>query len=172
MLSDTLEAALNEQMNFELLSAHYYLAMAGYCQDQDLDGFAHFFWVQAEEERFHAEKFYNFINEKGGRAKFGEISKPENEFESVTDVFETALEHEQEVTKRIYELMDLAQEESEYATVSFLNWFVEEQVEEEDSMETIISKLDRLGSSNNGLLMLDKELSQRTFTRPQDAEQV
>ncbi|MBM7557569.1 ferritin [Halanaerobacter jeridensis] len=172
MLSDKLEAALNEQMNFELLSAHYYLAMAGYCQEEDLDGFSHFFWVQAEEERFHAEKFYNFINEKGGRAKFGEISKPQNEFESLTEVFETALEHEKEVTRRIYELMDLAQEESEYATVSFLNWFVDEQVEEEDSMEAILNKLNRLSDNSNGLFMLDSELGQRTFTKPQDAEEV
>ena len=172
MLSDELLEALNEQMNFELLSAHYYLAMAGYCKDQDLDGFAHFFWVQAEEERFHAEKFFNFISEKGGRAEFDAITKPNNDFDSITDVFETALEHEQEVTRRIYKLMDLAQDEREYSTISFLDWFVDEQVEEEDSMESIISKLNRLGDSSNGLFMLDNELGQRTFNRPQDAEEV
>jgi len=172
MLSDDLLAALNEQMNFEFLSAHYYLAMAGYCTEQDLDGFAHFFWTQAEEERFHAEKFYNFITEKGGRAEFDAISKPHNDFDSVTAVFETALEHEQEVTRRIYKLMDLAQEEGEYSTISFLDWFVDEQVEEEDTMETIISKLNRLGDDSNGLFMLDNELSQRVFNRPQDSEEV
>ncbi|MFO7819161.1 MAG: ferritin [Halanaerobacter sp.] len=172
MLSEKLVAALNEQMNFELLSAHYYLAMAGYCEEEDLSGFAHFFWVQAEEERFHAEKFFNFINETGGRAEFGQIDKPQNDFESVTEVVETALEHEKKVTKRIYELMDLAQEENEYAAINFLDWFVEEQVEEEDTMEGILSKLERFGSNSNGLFMLDSNLAQRTFEKPQDAEEV
>ncbi|ADL12521.1 ferritin [Acetohalobium arabaticum] len=170
MLSDRLLEALNDQMNFEFLSAHYYLAMGAYCAEQDFDGFAHFFWVQAEEERFHAEKFYNFINEKGERAVIDAISKPQNDFDSLKDVFTTALEHEQEVTKRIYDLMDIATEESEYSTVNFLDWFVEEQVEEEDTMEGIIKKIDRLGEKGQGIFMLDQELAQRTFD-PANADQ-
>ncbi len=170
MLSEGLLKALNDQMNFEFLSAHYYLAMAAYCKDQDLDGFAHFFWVQAEEERFHAEKFYNFINEKGERATFQGISEPKNEFDSLKEVFATALEHEREVTRRIYKLMDIAREESEYSTVSFLDWFVDEQVEEEDTMEGIISKIERLGERGQGIFMLDNELAQRTFTPPANEE--
>ena len=171
MLSD-LEAALNEQMNFELLSAHYYFAMAGYCKEEDLDGFAHFFWQQAEEEKFHAEKFFTFINEIGGRAEFGQIDKPQNEFESITEVVETALEHEKKVTQRINELMDLAQEENEYAVINFLNWFVEEQVEEEDTMQGILNKLNRFGANSNGLFRLDTKMAERTFERPADAEEI
>ena len=164
MLSDKLAAALNDQMNFELLSAHYYLAMAAYCEAEDLDGFAHFFWVQAEEEQFHARKFYNFLNENGARARFQAIDEPQNDFNDLAAVFELALEHEKKVTGRIYDLMDLAQEESEHATVSFLNWFVEEQVEEEDTMETLLSKIEKVNTE--GIFMLDKELAQRTFTPP------
>ncbi len=170
MLSDKLAEALNDQMNFEFLSAHYYLAMAAYCETEDLDGFAHFFWVQAEEERFHAEKFYNFLNENGARANFQAINEPQNEFESLAEVFEVALEHEKKVTKRIYDLMDLAHEESEHATVSFLNWFVDEQVEEEDTMDTLLSKVERLEGSQ-GIFMLDKDLTQRTFTPPAGEEE-
>ncbi|GAB6137218.1 ferritin [Halanaerobaculum tunisiense] len=172
MLSEELLAALNKQMNFEFLSAHYYLAMSAYFKAEDLDGFAHFFWVQAEEERFHAEKFFTFINEKGGRARIKEISQPQNNFDSTTEVFETALEHEQEVTRRIYELMDLAQEEKEYSTISFLDWFVDEQVEEEATMEEILTKLERLDEDSHGIFMLDDELSQRVFNRPQNVDQV
>ncbi|MGM0471581.1 MAG: ferritin [Bacillota bacterium] len=172
MLSDELLDALNEQMNFEFLSAHYYLGMAAYFKDEDLDGFAHFFWVQAEEERFHAEKFFKFINEMGGKAEIDEISRPQNDFDSIADVFKTALNHEQEVTSRIYKIMDMARDESEYATISFLDWFVDEQVEEEDTMEAILNKVERLGENNQGIFMLDKELSQRVFNRPQDVEEI
>ncbi|GAB6099597.1 ferritin [Halanaerocella petrolearia] len=172
MISENLLDALNKQMNFEFLSAHYYLAMAAYFKDQDLDGFAHFFWVQAEEERFHAEKFFSFINEKGGRAKVDAISEPQNDFSSIAEVFEEALEHEQEVTKRIYKLMDLAQDEREYSTISFLDWFVDEQVEEEATIEEILNKVQRLGEDSQGIFMLDDKLSQRVFNRPQDVEQI
>ncbi|MBM7623796.1 ferritin [Sporohalobacter salinus] len=171
MLSEKLLKALNDQMNFEFSSAHYYLAMAAYCDEQDFEGFAHFFWVQAEEERFHAEKFYNFINEKGERAVIDAIPKPQNDFDSLKDVFETALEHEQEVTKRIYNLMDIANEESEYSTVNFLDWFVTEQVEEEDTMEGLIKKIERLGEKGQGIFMLDKELAQRTFDPAAEEEE-
>ncbi|AFS79226.1 ferritin [Gottschalkia acidurici 9a] len=166
MLSQKLLDALNDQFNYELLSAHYYIAMAAYCADQDLDGFANFFMVQAEEERFHAMKFYNYINEVDGRANLEGISTPKNDFESITDVFQNALSHENSVTKRIYNLMDIAQDEREHATISFLRWFVDEQIEEEASMKTIIKKLERLGNDNHGLFVLDQELGQRVFTPP------
>lgn len=166
MFSEKLLNKLNNQLNFEFLSAHYYLAMAAYCEEQDLEGFAHFFIVQAEEERFHAMKFYNFIKEMDGRIRISEITEPKNDFNSLIDVFKTALNHEKVVTKRIYELMDMATEEKEHATISFLKWFVDEQVEEEASMKNIIRKLERLGEDSHGIFMLDQELSQRTFTPP------
>lgn len=166
MLSEKLLNALNDQLNFEFESAHIYLAMAAYCADLDLDGFSNFFLVQAEEERFHAMKFYNFINEMDGRVTFKGMEEPQNEFESLLDVFKKALEHEKLVTKRIYNLMDLANEEKEHATISMLKWFIDEQVEEETTFKGLIKKLERLGENNHGIYMLDSELAQRTFTPP------
>ncbi|EOD01039.1 ferritin [Caldisalinibacter kiritimatiensis] len=164
MLSERLLKELNEQVKYELYSAHYYLAMAAYCASQDLDGFANFFKVQAEEERFHAMKFFDFINDMDGRVTMLELEQPKNEFDSILDVFKAALEHEKFVTSRIYKLMDIATEEKEHATISLLKWFVDEQVEEENSMKVIIKKLERFGDKGHGLFMLDQELGQRTFT--------
>lgn len=164
MASEKLMKALNEQLNFEYESAHYYLAMAAYCADQDLEGIENFFMVQAEEERFHARKFYDYINDIDGRVTLGGLEAPKNDFTSIKDTFKTALEHEKRVTAKINELMKLAHEENDYATVSFLNWFVDEQVEEEASMKTLIAKVDKIGDSPQGLYMLDKELAGRTFT--------
>ncbi len=140
--------------------------MAGYCAAEDLPGFEHFFLIQQEEERFHASKFYKFINEMNGRVNIKGFEDPPNDFESMTDVFKVALEHEQFVTKRIYQLMDLANEEKEYATISFLKWFIDEQVEEEATMNGILKKLKRFGEDGSGIMMLDNELAQRTFTLP------
>lgn len=170
MVSQKLIKALNDQFNYELLSAHYYLGMASYCSEQDLDGFANFFIEQAAEERFHAMKFYDYITEVDGRILVTEISSPQNNFKSMVDVFKVALEHEQSVTKRIYNLMDIANEEREHATKNFLNWFVEEQVEEEATMKGIITKLERLGNESHGLFMLDKELGTRSFAEPASEE--
>lgn len=166
MVSEKLINGLNDQFNYELLSAHHYLAMAAYCADQDLDGFENFFIVQAEEERFHAMKFYHYIKEIDGRATIEAISSPSNNYDSIIDVFKSALNHEKSVTKRIYNLMDIANEEREHATISFLNWFVDEQVEEEASIKAIIKKLERLGEDSHGIFVLDKELGQRVFTPP------
>jgi len=171
MLSEKLEKELNEQIKYEFYSAYYYLSMAAYFDDQTLDGFSNFFRVQAEEEQFHAMKFYNFINEKGGRVKLQTIDQPPHEFDSAADVFSKALEHERFVTKRIYTLMDLAKEEREHATISMLQWFVDEQVEEEDTMETYLRQIERMGEKGSGIYMLDKELSARTFTPPADGEE-
>lgn len=166
MVSEKLIKALNDQFNYELLSAHYYLAMASYCSEQDLDGFANFFKAQADEERFHAMKFYDYVIEVDGRILISDISNPQNNYESMVDVFKTALEHEKSVTKKVYNLMDMAKEEGEHATQNFLNWFVGEQVEEEAGMKAIIKRLERLGNDNHGLFMLDKELGARVFTPP------
>lgn len=164
MSSEKMLKALNNQLNFEYESANYYLAMAAYCADEDFEGIENFFMVQADEERFHAKKFYDYINDRDGRVKIGKMEEPKNEFSSIKEAFETALDHEKKVTSRINDLMKLAHEENDYATVSFLNWFVDEQVEEEASMKTIIAKLNRIGESAQGLFMLNKELGTRSFT--------
>ncbi|KEK25295.1 ferritin [Bacillus gaemokensis] len=166
MLSTKLHDALNDQMNFEFYSAHVYMAMAAYCTSESYDGFANFFLVQAEEERFHAMKLYNYINDRGERAIITGFENPNNEYESVLSAFEIALEHEREVTKRIYNLSDIAWDEREHATITFLKWFVDEQVEEEASFDSIIQKLKRITSDSNALFMLDAELEKRTFTPP------
>lgn len=168
LLSEKLLQSLNEQMNFEFFSAHAYMAMAAYCSSEGLDGFANFFLVQAEEERFHAMKFYNFINALGERAIITGFQSPNNEFTSVLDCFEKALAQEKEVTKRIYKLSDIAWDEREHATINFLKWFIDEQVEEEDMFDSIIQKLKRIQNDNNALFMLDNEFAKRTFTPEQN----
>ena len=166
MISDNLVKELNEQIMHEFFSANYYLAMAAYCAANDFNGFAHFFIVQAEEERFHAMKLFSYINDRGGRALISGFEEPKNDFNSLEEVFSSALAHEKFVTKRIYKLVDLASEEKEHATISFLNWFVDEQIEEEASMSEVLSKIKILGEKGQGIYMLDKELSQRVFTPP------
>lgn len=163
MLSEKLHEAINEQMNFEFYSAHTYLAMAAYCSNESYDGFANFFLIQAEEERFHAMKFYNFLSNLGYRATIDGFHRPNNDFKSLLEIFETALSHEKEVTRRIYNLSDIALDEREHATMAFLKWFIDEQVEEEATFDTLISKIKRIENDSNAIFMLDAELATRTF---------
>lgn len=164
MLSEKLHKALNDQMNYEFYSAHAYLAMAAYCTDESYDGFANFFLVQAEEERFHAMKFYNFLSDMGHRATIAGFENPGNEFTSILDTFKHGLSHEKEVTRRIYELADIALDEREHATMAFLKWFIDEQVEEEASFDTLIAKITRIENDSNAIFMLDTELAGRIFS--------
>ncbi|HCC08227.1 MAG TPA: ferritin [Clostridiales bacterium] len=166
MLSQNLISEVNTQIKYELYSAHLYIAMAAYCDYENLEGFANFFRVQAEEEKFHAIKFYNFLNQMGSRIIIYGLDEPENNFSSILDVFEKSLAHENFVTKRIYQLMDIASEEKEYATISLLKWFIDEQVEEENNFTGIIQKLKRINNDSASLYMLDKELGLRVFTPP------
>ncbi len=166
MLSEKLLNEINKQIKYELESAHYYVAMEAYFDSNDLPGFAHFFKVQAEEERFHAQKFYDFVYEMDRDVELTPLELVGKKFDSCVDVFKKALEHEKFVTSRIYELMEIAEEEREYATQSMLKWFIDEQVEEESTMKDMIIKVKRVEDSPNGLYMLDKELAGRTFTPP------
>ncbi len=166
MISKKLQDAFNYQINKEIFSEYYYLSMAAYLSSIGLPGFENFFLIQVQEERFHAMKMYDFVNERGGRVILSQIDTPKTEFNSPLEVFQLAYEHEQFVTKLINKLMDLAISENDHATKSFLNWFVDEQVEEEASMEGFVNKLKLIDGKGNGLLMLDKELGARTFTPP------
>lgn len=166
MINPSLSEALNEQMNFEFYSAHVYIALAGYCSGESLDGFANFFIVQAEEERFHAMKIYKYLNDRGIRVQLTGMDTPNNEYNSILDVYEHAYEHEQIVTKRIYHLSDLALNDREHATMQFLKWFIDEQVEEEAMFDTIINKLKRIDKDSNAFFMLDAEFALRSFTPP------
>ena len=164
MISQQLAEALNQQMNNELSAAQAYLAMAAYCEHHNYSGFAHFYLQQAEEERFHGMKIYHYLNDRGIHALFSAISKPRTEFESVLHTFEYSLAQERSVTKNFYDLTDLAWEEKEHATISFLKWFLDEQVEEESMFDTHLDYLKRIKENENALFFYEKELGQRVFT--------
>ena len=163
MLSKELLAALNEQMNQEYFAAHAYMAMAAYCDKESYDGFANFYIEQAKEERFHGKKIYDYINDRGEHAILDTIKAPKVEFSSILETFKDGLEQERDVTKRFYNLSDLAHKDKDYATISFLNWFLDEQVEEESTFETHIDYLTRIGDDCNTLYLYEKELANRSF---------
>ena len=170
MLSEKMAGALNGQLNAELYSAYLYLSMEAYFQAANLPGFANWMHVQVQEEQFHAMKFYDFINERGGRVILAQIQAPPNEWDSPLAAFEAVLAHEQKVTALINDLVDLAIQEKDHAANSFLQWFVDEQVEEEDTAGTIVGQLKLIKDSPQALFLMDKELSQRVFTPPTSAE--
>lgn len=161
MISKKMQEAINEQINKELYSEYLYLSMAAYFDALGYEGFAHFMKVQAKEEHEHAMKFYEYLTDRGGRVILKQIDEPQIDFDSVDEVFELSYKHEQFVTKSINELVDLAIKENDHASVSFLNWFVDEQVEEEATMDAILTKLEMIDGKGMGLLMLDRELAKR-----------
>ena len=170
MLSQPMEEALNEQINAELYSGYLYMAMSAYFQKEGLPGFATWMHAQAQEEQFHAEKFYNFLHERDGRVVLKTIDAPPADWDSPLAAFQDALAHEQKVTDRINKLMDLAVEQKDHATRGFLQWFVDEQVEEEDSVRQVIDELKLVGTTGGGMFMLNRELGQRRFSPPAEAE--
>ncbi len=161
MLSAKLEATLNDQLNSELYSAHLYLSMAAYFESENLRGFAHWMRVQYQEETSHAMRIFDYINDRGGRVVVQAVSQPPAEFESVQAVMEKTLEHEREVTAMIEDLYREAQAERDYATHVLLEWFIEEQVEEEKSAVEIVENLRLIGGDGTGLLILDARLAER-----------
>ena len=166
MISDTMEKELNKQINAEMYSAYLYLSMSSEASFKGLSGMAHWFYVQAQEEMTHAQKIYNYLNSRGGRVLLETIDQPPTEFGSLMQTFEAVLDHEKKVTAMINNLVDLAAEAKDHATAIFLQWFVTEQVEEEESASDVIAKLKLLAEAAGGLLMLDKELGTRIFTPP------
>ena len=166
MVSKKMQDALNGQMNAELYSAYLYLAMAAYYEDKDLPGFANWMRVQAQEEMTHAMKFYDYLVQRGARVVLDTIEKPPFEWESPLNVSEHVLEHEKKVTGLINDLVNLAMEEKDHATNNFLQWFVAEQVEEEESVGSVLQKVRLAANSSSGLLMVDSELAQRVFNPP------
>lgn len=164
MLSEQLNHALNDQMNHEFQAAHSYTAMASYFSHLGYAGFANFYLVQAREERFHAMKFYHFLVSMGVRPLLKGLASPNNEFESPLDVAEKSLEQEKEVTRNIYELSDMALEEKEHATINFLKWFVDEQIEEEEMFKNVIQKLKSIEVGSDFFMTMDKEFAERSFS--------
>ena len=166
MLSDKMEAAINKQINAEMYSSYLYLSMATYFESISLGGFSNWMRQQAQEEMFHGMKMFDFVCERGGRVTLMAIDEPPSEWSSVLDVFENVLAHEQKVTGLINDLVNLALDERDHATNIFLQWFVSEQVEEEDTAGGLVDKLKLIGNDANGLFMLDTELANRLFTLP------
>jgi ferritin len=166
MISKKLQDAINLQINKELHSEYIYLSMAAYFHSNDLDGIANFFSVQTQEEHFHAMKLYNYLLERGGKVELKTIDGPPVEFKSYVDVFEQTLAHEQYISKSIHELMDLAIKENDHSLASFLKWYVDEQVEEEATVSRLLGRMKLIDGNGQGLLMIDAELAQRTFTPP------
>ena len=170
MISKQVEEALNGQINAELYSAYLYLSMEAYFESVSLPGFATWMRVQTQEELMHTMKIYGFVNERGGRVLLKSIDQPPTEWESPLAVFEASYKHEQKVTGLINDLVNLAIEQKDHATNSFLQWFVNEQVEEEDSADQVVQKLKMIKNDPGGLFLVDRELGQRVFTPPAAAE--
>ncbi len=164
MISETMQKLLNDQIQKELYSAYFYLSMKAWFAEQNLDGFANFFDVQTKEERDHGMKFYDFIIHVGGKVTLQAIESPPCDFASPLDVFNQTLKHEQFVTASIYNLVNLAIEEKDHKTNSFLQWFVTEQAEEEATAEGNVRKLQLIGDNTQGIFMLDAELAKRVYT--------
>lgn len=169
MLSQKLTDELNEQIRLEFYSSHLYLAAAAYCYTIDLEGFANFFIVQAEEEKFHAMKFFHYINEMDATIQIKNFEVPKSDYSDIEDLVNYTYNHEKSVTDRIYLLMDIATKENEFATISFLKWFVDEQVEEMATFKSLLQKLKRSNGNQSILFKLDDELATRVFTPPTTA---
>ena len=163
MIKEKMLNALNEQINAEQYSSLLYLSMSAYFSNMGLPGFANWMYIQFQEEMTHANKFFKYVIERGGKVELKSIAQMPVEFNGVIDVFEKTQAHEQHVTALINNLMDIAIEERDHACQSFLKWFVDEQVEEEANVQEILDTLKLINGQGNGIFMLDREMRQRVF---------
>lgn len=161
MLKQSVQDALNEQIKNELYSAYVYLSVSAYCDSHGLPGFAKWMRMQSQEEVGHAMKFFDFINDRGGRVILQAVDQPASEFGSPLDIAEKTLEHEQKVTGMIERIYELTAKENDHATQAMLQWFLTEQVEEEKNASVLIDQLKMAGDNRSALLMLDMELGKR-----------
>jgi len=161
MLSEKLQDAVNEQINKELYSAYLYLSMSAYCESENLPGFATWMRLQAQEEVDHAMRFFDYVNARGGRVVLKAVEMPPPIWKSPAEMFEQVLGHERKVTGMINRLYELALKDNDYATQMELQWFITEQVEEEESAGQVVEQLRRIGDQPMGLLMLDRQLGER-----------
>ena len=164
MVSKKLETAINNQINAELWSAYLYLSMSAHFSNKGLPGFANWFMVQFHEEQDHALKFMNYLIAKGNKVELQPIKEVDTSWETVISAFEVTLNHERVVTALINDLVSIARSENDYATENMLQWYVNEQVEEEESAQTMIDALKLIGESGLGIYTMDKELAQRKYT--------
>lgn len=166
MISEKLEKAFNDQINKEFYSEYLYLSMQAYFERLNLKGFVNWMSVQVQEEHAHAMGMFNYVHERGGKVELEAIDKPQVDWNSPLHVFEEVLKHEEFVTSRINALMDVAEEVKDRAALSFLDWYLKEQVEEESNVGGVLATLKLIKDDAKALLMLDKELAARTFVAP------
>lgn len=160
-MNKTIETALNKQIHKEIESAYLYLAVAAYCDSKTLKGFAHWFKLQAKEEMNHAMKIYKYIYSRGGSVELLALEQPKAKLNGPMDALVAALEHEKYITSEINKIYKLSVEKEDYATQSFLKWFIDEQVEEEESVIELIEKLKLIGEKGGAFYMFDRELGKR-----------
>ena len=170
MIKEKMLNAINNQINAEQYSALLYLSMSAYFYDKGLPGFANWMYIQYQEELTHANKFFNYVNERSGKVTIKAIEQMPTDWDGIIEVFEATLEHEQKVTSLIDNLVEIAASEKDHATQSFLQWFVDEQVEEEANVQEILDTLKLINGQGNGIFMLDREMRQRTFVDSTAAE--
>ncbi|MFV0438952.1 MAG: ferritin [Desulfopila sp.] len=171
MLHEKMTKALNQQINMELYSAYLYMSMSNHSAQMGLKGFATWFMVQYHEEMYHGMKIYDYVQRQGEPVRLEAIEAPPATFESPLDMFTKTLAHEQQVTRSFNELMELASGQKDHATKIFLEWFITEQIEEEENDNDIIQQLKLIGDNPHALLMLDRELAARTISIPLDYSQ-
>ena len=172
MITQRIQDVMNEQIKHETFSAYLYFSMAAYFHSKSLNGMAQWMKAQAQEEFAHALRFFNHINDRGGRIEFQALEKPQADWDSPIAAFKAALQHEVFITGKINDLAKLADDENDRAAGIMLQWFVTEQVEEEDTVSTVIDMLELIGDFGHGLLMADRELGARIagpILPPEDA---
>ena len=170
MIGKAMQDAMNEQINKEFYSSYLYLSMAAYFEDRNLMGFAHWMRLQADEEREHAMKFYNFVLDRGGRVYLKALDAPETDWKSNLEAAEGVAAHEAKVTASIQDLYELALKEKDYAAQVMLQWFISEQVEEEKNAAELVAKLKLIEERGTAVLMLDHRLSKRGGEEAEEEE--
>jgi ferritin len=161
MVPQKIQEKINDQIQAEFQSGWMYLALAGWFEEQELEGFAHWMKQQWQEEQEHGMKFYNHLLRRNGKVEIQALEKPQINGDSALEIFEGVLDHEQYITKRIHSLYELAQKENDYPLETLLQWFIDEQVEEENNVLTIIEKIRMIGEEGLSLYLLDRELAKR-----------
>lgn len=165
-MNEKLEKAFNDQINAEFYSEYLYLSMFAYFERANLKGFSNWMNVQMQEEHAHAMGMFNYVHERGGKVTLKQIDTPPSDWSSVVEVFEEVLKHEKLVTSKINALMDVAEEANDRAAISFLDWYLKEQVEEEANVSNVLKTLKQICDAPQCIYMFDKELAARTFVAP------
>ena len=164
MLKDKIQNALNNQIQIEAFSSQIYLAMASWAETEGLGGAAQFLYKHSDEERMHMLKLVQYVNERGGKALIPQLDQPEKGYKSLTNLFQTLLDHEVMVSNEINNLVDICLSEKDYTTHNFMQWYVAEQIEEEALARTIMDKLNMIGEDKGGLYLFDRDIESISIT--------